>query len=107
MMIVKKGALLGIIITLLTIALIVSYFFIFAKRGLEKAIDEFEGRDYQEAIQLLNRIAKTADTEKGETIYYYRCKAINGLAAQLEEKLSDELSASALEKKDHGEFKER
>jgi hypothetical protein len=105
-MIVKKGALLGIIITLLSIALIVAYFFIFAKKGLEKAIDEFEDRDYKEAIHLLNRIAKTADHDKGEKIYYYRCKAINGLAAQLEEKLSDELAASALEKKGTGEFKE-
>jgi hypothetical protein len=102
----KKGVFLGIIIALLAIAFIIINFIVFSKKDLEKAIDEIEDRDYKEAILLLNRIAKTAGFEQGEKIYYYRCKAINGLAAQLEEKYSDELQASALEKKSSGEFKQ-
>jgi hypothetical protein len=102
----RKGALIGIIIAVLIIALSVAGYFIFAKNDLEKAIDEFEDRDYQEAILMLNRLAKTADYESGEKIYYYRCRAINGLASKLEEKFKDELTAVAQEKKQTEDFKE-
>jgi hypothetical protein len=103
----KKGALIGIIIALLAFALAIIYVFVFSKKDIEKAIDEFEDRDYKEAILLLNRLAKTADYETGEKIYYYRCKAVNGLAAQLEEKFSGELAEASLEKKNTESFRLR
>ena len=102
----RKGAIIGIIVAVLAIALSIAGYFIFAKNDLEKAIDEFEDGDYKDAILMLNRLARTADYENGEKIYYYRCRAINGLASKLEEKFSDELVAISQEKKQTEDLKE-
>ncbi len=102
----RKGAIIAIVVMTLGIALSIAAYVIFSKNDLEKAIDEFEDRDYREAIVMLNRLARTADYESGEKIYYYRCRAINGLASQLEEKFSDELAAVAQEKQQTADFKE-
>jgi uncharacterized protein YgiM (DUF1202 family) len=95
----KKGAIIGIIITASVILLSIGGYFIFSKNDLEKAINEFESSDFKDAILILNRLALTADYESGEKIYYYRCRAINGMAVKLEEKFSDELSQIAQDKK--------
>ena len=99
----KKGAIIGIIIAASAILLSIGGYFIFSKNDLEKAINEFEDRDYKDAILMLNRLARTADYESGEKIYYYRCRAINGMAMKLEEKFSDELAQIAQEKKKTGD----
>jgi hypothetical protein len=102
----KKGAIIGIIIAVCAIVLAIGGYFIFSKNDLEKAINEFEDSDYKDAIIMLNRLARTADYESGEKIYYYRCRAINGMASKLEEKFSDELAQIAQEKKKTDDFKE-
>ncbi|MBP7736104.1 MAG: SH3 domain-containing protein [Spirochaetes bacterium] len=102
----KKGAIIGIIVTVIAIALAVTGFFVFAKNDIEKAIDEFEDGDYKESILMLNRLAKTADYDRGEKVYYYRCRAINRLASKLEEKFSDELVEAAQEKKSTESYRE-
>src|SRR4030042_996668 len=95
----KKGVIIGIIITALAALLAIAGFIIFSKDDLEAAIDEFEDGDYKEAIIILNRLAKTADYDAGEKIYYYRCRSINGLAGQLENRFDDELAETAQEKR--------
>ncbi len=102
----RKGAIIGIIIAVAAIALTIAGFFIFSKNDIEKAIDEFEDGDYKEAILMLNRLAKTSDYDKGEKVYYYRCRAINRLAAKLEEKFNDELIDAAQEKKNTENYKD-
>ncbi len=102
----KKGAIIGFIIAAVAIALTIAGYFIFSKNDIEKAIDEFESGDYKDAILMLNRLAKTADYDKGEKIYYYRCRAINRLASKLEEKFSDELTEAAQEKKNTENYRE-
>jgi hypothetical protein len=102
----KKGAIIGIIIAVCAVVLAVGSYFIFSKNDLEKAINKFEDRDFKKAILMLNRLARTADYETGEKIYYYRCRAINGLALKLEEKFNDELTQIAQEKKKTDDFKE-
>ncbi|OHD67015.1 MAG: hypothetical protein A2176_16210 [Spirochaetes bacterium RBG_13_51_14] len=102
----KKGVIIGIIITALAALLAIAGFIIFSKDDLEAAIDEFEDGDYKEAIIILNRLAKTADYDAGEKIYYYRCRSINGLAGQLENRFDDELAETAQEKKDSEDFRE-
>lgn len=94
----KKGAIIGIIVAVLGIALSIAGYFVFSKNDLDTAIDEFEDGDYRDSILMLNRLARTADYETGEKIYYYRCRAINGLASKLEQKFSDELIAISQEK---------
>lgn len=102
----KKGAIIGIIIAVAAIALTIAGYFVFSKNDIEKAIDEFESGDYKDAIIMLNRLAKTADYDKGEKIYYYRCRAANRLASTLEEKFSDELRDAAQEKKNSEQYRE-
>jgi hypothetical protein len=102
----KKGAIIGIIIAVVAIALTIAGFFIFSKNDIEKAIDEFEDGDYRESILLLNRLAKIADYDRAEKVYYYRCRAVNRLASKLEDKFSDELVEAAQEKKNTESFRE-
>ncbi|HOD14305.1 MAG TPA: SH3 domain-containing protein [Spirochaetota bacterium] len=102
----KKGAIIGIIIAVAAVAITIAGYFIFSKDDLESAISEFEDGDYEEAIIRLNRLAKTADYDTGEKIYYYRCRAINGLATGLEDKYADELAEIASEKKDTEDYRE-
>ncbi len=103
----KKGAIIGIIVGALAILLAVAAVFLFSGDDLESAIDEFDGGDYEDAIVMLNRLARTADYDTGEKIYYYRCRAINGLAFQLESEFSSELAASAQEKKNEKDYQKK
>ncbi|MBN2158431.1 MAG: SH3 domain-containing protein [Spirochaetes bacterium] len=102
----RKGAIIGIIIAVLAVALTITGFFVFSSNDLEKAIDEFEDGDYKDAILMLNHLAITADYDTGEKIYYYRCRAINGLGFQLEDKFSDELADIAQDKKKSKDYNE-
>lgn len=102
----KKGAVIGIVIAVLAVAILIAGYFIFRKDDLESAIGTFENGNYQEAIIRLNRLARTADYDTGEKIYYYRCRAINGLATKLEDKYADELAEIGREKKDTEDYRE-
>jgi hypothetical protein len=102
----KKGAVIGIVIAALVVAITIAGYFLFHKDDLESAISDFEDGDYQETIIELNRLAKTANYDTGEKIYYYRCRAINGLASKLEDKYSDELTEIAQEKKNREDYRE-
>lgn len=95
----KKGAIIAIIVAAVAVVLTVLGMILFSKKDLDRAIDEFEDRDYVDSIIILNRLARTAGYESGEKIFYYRCRAINRLASQLEEKYGDELVEIAQEKK--------
>lgn len=59
----------------------------------KRAVRDFDKGNYEDSIKLLNRLAKTADYDPGERIYYYRCRALNALADSLERKYGDELKA--------------
>jgi hypothetical protein len=67
------------------------------KGDIESAIDKYDSGDYRGALVLLNRLQKTADYDQGEKIYYYRARAINGLADRLERRYDDELKESGSE----------
>jgi len=66
--IMRKGAIIGIIVAAAVIALTIAGYFIFSKNDIEKAIDEFESGDYKDAIIMLNRLARTADYDRGEKV---------------------------------------
>ncbi|MBN2077977.1 MAG: SH3 domain-containing protein [Spirochaetes bacterium] len=102
----KKGAIIGIIAGVLAILIAVAAAFFFSGDDLGSAIDDFESGDFKDAIIMLNRLARTADYDAGEKIFYYRCRAINGLAFQLEKKFSDELEEAAQERKNDEEYAE-
>ncbi len=95
----KKGAIIGIVIIAAAALLTLLGVILFSKKDLDRAIDEFEDHDYVDSIIILNRLARTAGYESGEKIYYYRCRAVNRLASQMEEKYADELAEIAREKK--------
>ncbi len=99
----KKSAIIGAII--LGIMLITGVIYL-ATRGdtLEKAISEYEGGDYIDAIVMLNSLIKTAGYDESEKIHYYRCKSINSLAEELEEDYDDELAEASLENRDKPEY---
>lgn len=75
----------------------------FTSDSLEKAIDKYESGKYEASLKMLKRLAPKADYEAGERIYYYRCRAINGLAERLEKKYDDELRAVSLENENAAE----
>ncbi len=66
-----------------------------AKTGLEEAIAEYDDGDYVEALIILNSLAPQVQYEKGEAVYYYRCKALNRLAERTERRYRDELTLIA------------
>lgn len=102
----KKGAIIGIIAIAIAVILAVAAAFLFSGDDLESAVEDFESGDFRDAIVMLNRLAVTADYDTGEKIYYYRCRAINGLAFKLEKKFSDELEAAAQERKNEEDYGE-
>ena len=63
--------------------------------GVDDAIEQYEDGDYVEALQMLNGMAQRVPYDKGEIIYYYRCKSINRLAEKLERRFEDELKLIA------------
>ncbi len=72
----------------------------------EDAIEDYEDGDYVDAIVEFNRLIPQSDYEAGEKLYYYRCRAINGLAGRLERDFGDELKALAHDRKGTGEYEE-
>jgi len=76
----------------------------FRTSDLSDAIDQFDDQDYIESLKILNQLSKTADYEKGEKILYYKCRAINRLAAATEKDFKKELSSIALKKKNDPEY---
>jgi hypothetical protein len=63
--------------------------------GVDDAIEQYEDGDYVEALQMLNALARRATYDRGELIYYYRCKSINRVAERLERRFDDELKIIA------------
>jgi len=87
MMKVVKIALIPVILILL----IYLGFVLFSRDDVEDAIEHYDDQEYIEAIQILNDLMKVVDYEEGERVMYYRCRAINRLAAQLQEEYKEEL----------------
>lgn len=77
---------------------------IFSRDNLEFAIAEFEGADYIGSIIILNRLSATAKYDELEKIYYYKCRAINSLADEIEGDYSSELTDAAAENKNSEAF---
>ncbi len=71
---------------------------------LETAISKYESGSNIRAIEILNHLAAKTDYEHAEKIYYYKCKAVNSLAKEIEKDYSDELLKVTLENKGSAEF---
>lgn len=95
----KRSTIIGIIVISAALIALAAWALL---RGydLEDAIDRYESGGYLAAIEILARLQRTADYEAGEKIYYYRCRALNGLAEDLERRYEDELRAAAAENAD-------
>jgi hypothetical protein len=103
----KRSTIIGIIILAGALVSLIAWALL---RGydLEDAIDRYESGRHLAAIDILGRLQRTADYDAGEKIYYYRCRALNGLAEELEKKYDDELRAVAADNADEsGREKER
>ena len=94
----KKSAII-LIISSVVLILAGLAFTLFRTKDMEYAIKQFDDGDYEECIQVLNRLIPLADYESGEKIYYFRARALNRLASDLEEEYRDELISTALDKK--------
>lgn len=97
-MILKKSALITIILILAGIIFLITFFSI-KNDDLESSIKKFERGNYISSIIAFNNIKGTLSYEDGEKISYYRCMAINNLAEELEEKYSKYLKAAIIEKR--------
>ncbi|MDR3238342.1 MAG: hypothetical protein LBT84_07555, partial [Spirochaetia bacterium] len=75
------------------------------KNTIESAIDDFEDKDYADAINKLNALIPLSDYETSEKIYYYRARALNALANELEDDFDDELKAASLGLEETPKFK--
>lgn len=89
---IKIGAL-----ALLAVAAAVAVVFLAGSDDIESAVGDFEDGDYIDSLVTLKKLAAAADYESGERIYYYRCRAINALADQMEKDYDEELRAVSLE----------
>lgn len=95
-MIFKKSAVIFLASFLLAIILLLIY--VFQKSDtLETAIRQYEKKNYVRSITILNTLIQTADYDEAEKIYYYRCRAINDLAVELERKNIKHLKAASME----------
>lgn len=95
-MIFKKSAIITLASILLAIVLLLIY--LFQKSDtLETAIRQYEKKNYIRSITILNTLIQTAEYEEAEKIYYYRCRAINDLAIELERKNVKYLKAASME----------
>jgi hypothetical protein len=70
---------------------------LFRGETVDSAIGRYDDGDYSGSLRALNKLSLAADYEKGEQIYYYRVRAVNALAEQLESKYEDELRAAAID----------
>ncbi|MEJ5362780.1 MAG: SH3 domain-containing protein [Spirochaetota bacterium] len=57
---------------------------------IDDAIEYIDSGHYKKALKVLNTLAKTANYEDGERIYYYRLKALLGFINELNEDYTDE-----------------
>jgi len=87
--------LLGAAVIAAVVAVVVTAVKLTAKTELEEAVAEYDDGDYVEALRLLNSLAPRVQYEKGEVVYYYRCKALNRLAERTERRFEDELALVA------------
>jgi len=102
-MIFKKSAIIAIASFLIGIALLLVY--IFQKSDtLETAIGHYEKKNYVRSITILNTLLPSAESGEAEKIYYYRCRAINDLALELEAKNKKYLKAASAENRGTGDF---
>lgn len=97
-MILKKSALITIALILAGIVFLITFFSI-KDDDLESSIRKYEQGNYVSAIIALNNIKESPSYEDGEKIFYYRCRAINDLAEELENKYSKYLKAAIIEKR--------
>lgn len=88
----------------ITLAVITGVHF-FSKTDVEEAIEDFEDQNYISAIEEFNRLIPVSDYEAAEKIYYYRARSLNGLADELEDDYSDELTEASLGKESTEDFK--
>ena len=87
------------------IGVVILLYMLLSKSGLEAAIADFEDRDFEDAIITLNELIPNSDYESAEKIFYYRARALNGLADELDEDYDDELKKAALGLEDTLDFK--
>lgn len=73
---------------------------LFRGGNMESAIDAYDDERYQSSLVALKKLAATEDYESGEKVLYYRCKAVNALAAELEADYADELKLLGGENRD-------
>ena len=97
-MILKKSALITIALILAGIIFLIIFLSI-KDDNLESSIKKYEKGNYVSAIIALNNIKESPSYEDGEKIFYYRCRAINDLAEELEKKYSKYLKAAIIEKR--------
>ncbi|MEW6526080.1 MAG: SH3 domain-containing protein [Spirochaetota bacterium] len=57
---------------------------------IDNAIEHIDSGNYKKALNVLNTLAKTANYEDGERIYYYRLKALLGFINEMNEDYADE-----------------
>ncbi len=100
---------LGVAVAVIAVVLILFAAGFFGDNDLDDAIGQFEDGDYIEAIDILNSLARRETYDRGELIYYYRCKSINRLAEMQERRFSGELKtiADPLTEKDRKEREKR
>ncbi len=97
----RRIALVGLIVLVLGGAVFLISL-LFRGATLESAIEKYDDGRYLGSLQVLKKLSLAADYEKGERIYYYRCRAINALAEELEKKYDDELRALSRGNEDRG-----
>lgn len=95
-----------IIACVIIVAVVVAAIVLLTKKEpMQSAIDAFENGDYDGAIEELNEIIPAADYEAGEKMYYYRARALNALALELEQDYDDELADASAGKENTPEYK--
>ena len=75
------------------------------KSGIESAIADFENKNYKNAIIKLNRLIPLSDYETSERIYYYRARAINKLAEELDNDFKNRLKQASAGLEETPKFK--
>jgi hypothetical protein len=98
----KKSAIITLII--LAIAAVFAIIRFAIPDTLDTAISKYESGSNVRAIEILNQLASKTDYEKSEKIYFYKCKAVNSLAREIEKDYSDELQKVSLENKGSPDF---
>ena len=87
---IAASAVAVVIAAVITIAILFT-----GKSGIESAVADFENRKYEKAIIKLNRLIPLSDYETSERIYYYRARAVNKLADELDDDFEDKLKQAS------------